>query len=53
MSLVVNGGPEWIGETVMASSKETRCFLRLAAAFAGSNSKLRGWKFMRWLSMPF
>jgi hypothetical protein len=26
--------------TVMASSKETPCFLRLAAALAGSNSKL-------------
>src|SRR6266702_5639806 len=27
-------------KTVMASSKETPCFLRLAAALAGSNSKL-------------
>jgi hypothetical protein len=39
--------------TVVASRKETRCFLRLAAALSGSNSKLRGGKFMRWLPVPF
>jgi len=52
MKLVMDGGSKRIGEDGDGFVEGDAMLLRLAAALAGSNSKLRGGKFIRWLWMP-
>ena len=53
MSLVVNGGPEWIGKDGDGFVEGDAVLLEVGGGFVGVELEAQRGKFMRWLSVPF